>query len=112
MTILNQYTVSQTSALANVIVFLLLPSSIVFIMIGVSTAFERNDFRKCALMLICALLCIGAIVPVVKCCTVEHTRIEATIRQDVSFAEIVQKYDLIEQKGLIWVLQEKEEVSE
>ena len=112
MTILNQYTVSQTSVLANVILVLLLFSSVMFVVIGVSMTLERNGFWKFALMLICALFCIGAIVPIVTRCTVEHTRIEATIRQDVSFAEIVQKYDVIEQKGLIWVLQEKEEVAE
>lgn len=35
-------------------------------------------------------------------------RYECTIDEDTSFAEVCEKYDVVEQKGDIWILEDKE----
>lgn len=56
----------------------------------------------CTMVLICIFLVVGEIVAPKRI-----MQYECTIDSNVSFVELCEKYDVIEQRGDIWVLEEK-----
>lgn len=56
----------------------------------------------CTMVLICIFLVVGKIVAPER--VIQY---ECTIDSNVSFVELYEKYDVIEQRGDIWVLEEK-----
>lgn len=57
------------------------------------------------LLSVLALLVIGTWEPQVE---TGRNRYEVTIDEDISITEIYSKYDVIEQRGKIWILEDKE----
>ena len=101
ITILNQTKVDQF----NVGLFAFISLFLIFIGLLVSIHF-KNEF---ALILIGFLGIVFIAVPTASIFTIEgRTQYECTIDDSVSFAEVYEKYKVIEQRGEIWVLEDKE----
>lgn len=62
-------------------------------------------FGILALIFLLALIIIGAAEPKVK---TDRKRYEVTIDESASLIDVYKKYDVIEQRGQIWILEDKE----
>ena len=87
-----------------------------FIIVGVGLfglllAVRAGEDSLMATLGIGSLLCfIAAVIILLKVDAVETNRNEYMVRfnEEVNFAEIYEKYDIVEQKGDIWTLRDKE----
>lgn len=93
------------------IVFILLVVSIMF-MTAIATKSDSNFLLLAvALAIIFGLIWAWGVKPIVSKENVPtgRYRYECTIDDDVSFTDILEEYDVVEQRGEIWVLEDKED---
>ena len=107
--ILNQteimeYTLEQ-NIFYSVLVIVLFISAILFA-IGIVCSFKWPEIIGGILFLI-TFITIGS-VDLEKSKNTGRYKYEATIDKDVPFTEVYKKYDVVKQKGDIWVLKDKE----
>lgn len=107
--ILNQTEIMEYTCEQNifysVLVIVLFISAILFV-IGLVGSFKWSGIIGGILFLI-TIITIGT-VNVEKSKNTGRYKYEVTIDDDVPFTEIYKKYDVVEQKGDIWVLKDKE----
>lgn len=90
-----------------IILFLFLLGAAIFF-INLLTADKIKMINFCGIALICCM--VGALLSWIIGKAVIPNRVaqyECLIDSDVSFVELYEKYDVIEQRGNIWVLEEK-----
>ena len=113
--ILNQTEIMSTPSMWKTLVIIAIITSILsLIFIAICEEYEWDIARLGGItILILSTICflIGF---VVSMCTINtiHTgryRYEVTVDDDITFDEIMDKYDVVEQRGEIWVLEDKEE---
>ena len=113
--ILNKTEIMSTPSMWKTLVIIAIITSLLsLVFIAICEEYEWDIARlggitMLILSTICFLICF-----VVSICTIDtiHTgryRYEVTVDDDVTFDEIVDKYDVIEQRGEIWVLEDKGE---
>lgn len=117
MTILNTTTVNIITGKANYfswsvgcwIGIILTIACVIGFAICVIDAIKEKDitFILFGLLALCigAVILFGAVLP--HNVTTTINQYEATINKDITFQEIINKYDFIEQRGDIYVLREK-----
>lgn len=107
--ILNQTEITEYTCEQNifysVLVIVLSISAILFV-IGLAGSFKWPGIIGGILFLITSIT-IGT-VNVEKSKHTGRYKYEATIDKNVSFTEVYKKYDVVKQKGDIWVLRDKE----
>ena len=107
VTILNTIERTRLPDIMVITCFLFLfGTAIFFINLLASDKVKTIDF--CGIALTCCM--VGALLSWIIGKTVIPNRItqyECTIDKDVSFVEVYEKYNVIEQRGDIWVLEEK-----
>ena len=113
--ILNQTEIMSTPSMWKTLVIIAIITSLLsLIFLAICEEYEWDIARLGGItMLILSTICLS-ICFVGWICTIDtlHTgryRYEVTIDDDVTFDEIVDKYDVIEQRGEIWVLEDKGE---
>lgn len=101
ITVLNQTKICEF----NIGLFIFL--SLFFIIIGILASIHFKN--ELVLLAIGALGIVFVAVPTASIFTIEgYTQYECLIDDSVSFAEVYDKYIVVEQRGDIWVLEDKE----
>lgn len=109
--ILNKTLITDTPIWACILGFLTMILSILFIIVTMVMFVEEFGYLKVVICLYCALL---SLIMLVRCTqyidsiNTGRYRYEVTIDDTVSFTELQEKYDVIEQNGKIWTLEDKE----
>lgn len=108
VTILNTFTVSNCSSLAMII-------GIIIAAIGIIFFCFMWDSSEDADTICYGIFCVGAIIGAMFILFMSQNHWRVNVRQryecvldtDASFVELYEKYNVIEQRGDIWVLEEK-----
>ena len=100
ITILNEVTISGT----NIPVFLTVCLILMVVAIVVATKYD-NLLLAYAIAFI-GVLCIA--LPISSITSDPYTQYECLIDKSVSMTEVYEKYEVVEQRGDIWVLEDKE----
>lgn len=113
--ILNQTEIMSTPSMWKTLVIIAIIASLLSLIFVVICEEYEWDIAQLGgiTMLILSIICF--LISFVVCiCTIntEHTgryRYEVTVDDDITFDEIMDKYDVVEQRGEIWVLEDKGE---
>ena len=111
MTVLNTIELTKTAPIVSTIgvicVFLTILSFIIAILIPVE---YENIGITCVVVLILSIIGVCVCGAISDSVTVPNgkVRYEVLINEDTSFTEVIEKYNIIEQRGEIFVLEEKE----
>ena len=111
MTVLNTIELTKTAPTLAVIGVSCLFLAVLSFIGAILTPVEHENIG-----LTCVCILIFSIIGVVVCGCLSYTytvpngevRYEVLINDDTSFTEVIEKYDIIEQRGEIFVLEEKE----
>lgn len=102
MTILNEIPVS----VANTYLIFLILMAAAWIFFSVGAALIMNDYTRSGLWLI-TLSILYLIFFILFCGKTDHYRYEVIIDSSYSATDLMSQYKVIEQRGSIWVIEEK-----
>ena len=107
VTILNQYTTFDMPIWVIPVIVVLIICSISSVVLGSIAMDNCNTNVGFALLTICITIIVGIIaLPIVF--HTESYEYEAIIDEDVSFTELNERYEIIDQRGEIYILRDKE----
>lgn len=105
VTILNKIAITGLPTWANILVVILITFGIGVFVVSIIADFDLPTWAAVFPLASLAVLVVGVILNgTIK--TGEY-RYECTIDDSVSYNEIVENYDIVEQRGDIWVLEDK-----
>lgn len=102
MTILNSYRVTNISDVVLIIVIILIVSSVISLIISDGYG---------AIFLLCFILIAGlvSILVLPKCIRdTKHYQYEIILEDNYPAKDLIDKYEIVEQRGDIWVVRDKE----
>ena len=111
MTILNTIELTKTAPIVSTIgVSCLILAVLSFIGAMMTPVEHPNIGSTCVAILILSIIGVCVCGCISDVATVPNGKVqyEVLISDDTSFAEVIEKYDIIEQRGEIFVLEEKE----
>ena len=109
ITILNQTPINIGVIPGWVFLILIMGCIFLFVMTNIS---DSNHWSNLTIIFgISTIICILTFIVLALWCPTEPTgryKYECTIDKSVSITEVYEKYEVVEQRGDIWVLQDKE----
>lgn len=109
MIILNQETITTLAGWATVVITIAIILLITGLIVGVITCDCGSDIPT----IICFIVCVISFISLLMIAianpreSTDRCRYEVTLDESVSITDIYEKYDVVEQRGDIWVLEDK-----